>query len=175
MEALSRRHSGRSFVPTPLPYQTISNLLWAAYGINRPESKGRTAPSAINCQEVDIYLALPAGAYSYEPFTHSLHLVVAQDVRRVTGYQDFVAEAPLDLIYIANHDRMKLVPPDRRDVYASASSGAIAQNVYLFCASEGLSTVIRAWIAFEPLGKALRLRPNEHVLFSQTVGHSAPQ
>lgn len=88
MEALARRHSSREFKPDPLPPLVLSALLWAAYGINRAEG-GRTAPSALNAQEIDIYLALPAGAYRYDPVAHALRLASASDVRRVTGYQDF--------------------------------------------------------------------------------------
>ena len=175
MEALTLRRSSREFRPEPLPYQTVSNLLWAAFGINRAGSGGRTAASAVNSQEVDIYLALPAGAYFYEPRSHSLQLVVPKDVRGVTGYQDFVDDAPLDLVYVANDRRAHLIPKSQREFYASASAGSIAQNVYLFCASEGLSTVIRAWMERKTLSRALQLGSHEHILFSQTVGYPQMQ
>lgn len=171
MEALSLRKSEREFRPQPLPYQTVSNLLWAAFGINRSDSGRRTAPSAIDCQEIDIYVALPSGTYSYEPRSHSLQLVVPLDVRGITGYQDFVADAPLDLVYVANGRRAALISPTQREIFASASAGAIAQNVYLYCASEGLSTVIRAWISRKELAKALNLESHGQILFSQTVGY----
>ena len=174
MEALSRRRSEREFLPDPLPYQTLSNLMWAAFGINRRKSKSRTAPSAINCQEIDVYVAMPRGAYCYEPHSHSLQLVAAEDLRPATGHQASVGQAPLDLLYIADHTRMKLVPKFRRESYASASAGAIAQNVYLFCASDGLSTVLRAWIPEKVLSSALGLRANQQVLFAQSVGFPSP-
>lgn len=170
LEALARRRSEREFAPRPLPMPLLSSLLWAAWGVNRP-SGGRTAPSAIDCEEIDLYVALPNGAWLYEPHGHRLQLAAASDVRRVTGYQDFVDEAPLDLVLVANHARQKLVPVAQREAYASATAGAIAQNVYLFCASEGLSTVIRAWIDRQALGEALDLSHDQQVLLSQTVGY----
>mgnify|MGYP000166714601 FL=1 len=170
MQALSARQSQRDFDPKPLTLQTISDLLWAAAGVNRPDLKGRTAPSAMNAQEVDVYVALPAGLYRYAPATQTLQLVSATDVRRVTGYQDFVDSAPLDLVFVADHARMKLVPAAQRESYASAAAGAMAQNVYLYCASKGLATVIRAWIDRAALGQAMGLGNDQQVLLAQTVG-----
>ena len=173
MEALSRRESQRAFDPAALEPQVLSDLLWAAAGINRPSLGGRTAPSAMNAQEVLLYVALPGGLYRYEPEPHALRLVVAQDVRRVTGYQDFVDTAPLDLIYVADHERMKLVPAGQREAYAYAAAGAMAQNVYLFCASAGLATVIRAWFDRHALSQAMRLDADRQLLLAQTVGRPA--
>jgi len=170
LQALAQRQSGREFAPDALSPQTLSNLLWAAAGVNRPALGGRTAPSAMNAQEVDLYVALPAALYRYDPVAHALDLVTAMDVRRVTGYQDFVDKAPLDLIYVADHGRMKLVPAAQRESYASAAAGAMAQNVYLYCASEGLATVIRAWIDRAALSRAIGLDDDKQVLLAQTVG-----
>lgn len=169
MRALAVRHSSRKFAPDALPLPMLSGLLWAAFGMNRPG--GRTAPSAIDSQEVDVYVALPAGAYRYDAKSHSLKLVAASDLRRITGYQDFVDEAPLDLVYVADHGRMRMIPVALRESYASASAGAIAQNVYLFAASSGLATVIRAWIDREAVADALGLDHDQQVLLSQTVGY----
>ena len=169
MEALAKRHSARDFAPAALPLQMLSNLLWAAYGVNRPD-KGRTAPSAINAQEIDVYVALPSGAYLYDAADNSLQLVAASDLRRVTGYQDFVDEAPLDLVFVADLSRMKFVPASQREIYASVAAGAISQNVYLFAASTGLATVIRAWIDRSAIADALGLSHDQQVLLSQTVG-----
>jgi len=174
MQALARRQSQREFAPEPLPLPVLSNLLWAAAGLNRPALGGRTAPSALNAQEVDIYVALPTGLYRYAALGHALHLVRATDVRRVTGYQDFVDTAPLDLIMVADYSRMKLVPVAQRMAYAYACAGAMAQNVYLYCASEDLATVIRAWLDREALTKAMGLGTEQQVLLSQTVGRRAP-
>ena len=132
---------------------------------------GRTAPSALNAQEIDVYVALPSGAYLYEPATNSLDLIAASDLRRVTGYQDFVDEAPLDLVFVADYSRMKLVSVGQRESYASVAAGAISQNLYLFAASNGLATVIRAWINREAIVDALGLGHDHQVLLSQTVGY----
>ncbi len=170
MEALVKRQSSRDFAPDPLPMQLFSNLLWAAYGMNRSDG-GRTSPSALNVQEIDIFVALPSGAYRYDAKGHELHLVASSDLRRITGYQDFVDEAPLDLVYVADHSRMNLVPVGQRESYASVAAGAISQNVYLFAASNGLATVIRAWIDRTVIADALGLTHDQQVLLSQTVGY----
>lgn len=172
MQALAARRSAREFASRPLPLPLLSDLLWAACGVNRADG-GRTAPSALNAQEVEVYVALPAGAYRYEPAAHALRLVAGADVRRVTGYQDFVDEAPLDLVYVAHHARLSAVPVAQREAYAHVAAGAIAQNVYLFAAGNGLSTVIRAWIDRDAIGAALGLAHDQQVLLSQTVGYPA--
>ena len=102
---------------------------------------------------------------------NALTLVVATDVRRVNGYQDFVDEAPLDLVYVADHTRMRLVPAGQRDSYSSAAAGAICQNVYLYAAANGLAKVIRAWIDRDAIAEAIGLTHDQQVLFSQTVGY----
>jgi len=170
MQALAQRQSLREFDPAPLTQQTLSDLLWVAAGINRPALGGRTAPSAMNAQEVDVYAALPNGLYRYVASSHTLHLVRSIDARRITGYQDFVDTAPLDLVFVADYSRMKLVPVAQRESYASVAAGAMAQNVYLYCASAGLATVIRAWIDRGALAQALGLNNEQQVLLSQTVG-----
>jgi nitroreductase len=170
MEALARRRSSREFARDPLPLPLLSDLLWAAYGTNRADG-GRTAPSALNAQEIDVFVALSSGAYRYDAAAHALRLVAASDLRSVTGYQDFVDEAPLDLVYVADHARMGMVPVAQRESYASAAAGAIAQNVYLFAAGNGLATVIRAWIDRTAIADALGLTHDQQVLLSQTVGY----
>jgi nitroreductase len=124
----------------------------------------------MHSQEIDVYVALASGAYLYDAEANQLQLIAGSDVRRVTGYQDFVDEAPLDLVYVADHGRMKLVPVSSRESFASAAAGAIAQNVYLFAAGNGLATVIRAWIDREAIANALGLPHDHQVLLSQTVG-----
>ncbi|MBL0085503.1 MAG: SagB/ThcOx family dehydrogenase [Ideonella sp.] len=170
MEALRHRQSQREFAATPLSEQQLSDLLWAAGGVNRPELGGRTAPSAMNAQEVRLYVALARGLFLYDPQAHELQRVVASDVRGVTGYQDFVDNAALDLIYVADHTRMKLVPASQREAYAYAAAGAMAQNVYLFCASSNLATVVRAWFDRHALSDAIGLGSDEQLLLAQTVG-----
>lgn len=170
MQALNRRLSQREFSPHALDPQTLSNLIWAACGINRIEHQRRTMPSAMNAQEVLLYVAMPQGLYLYIPETHSLRRVVDSDVRRVTGNQDFVDTAPLDIVYVADHSKMKLIPAGQRTAYASTSAGAMAQNVYLYCASAGLATVLRAWFDSDALSKAMGLEPDHQLLLAQTVG-----
>jgi nitroreductase len=169
MDALAKRQSAREFESRELPAELLSSLLWAAFGVNRPDGH-RTAPTAINSQEIDVFVALPQGAYLYDADAHSLQLTAGSDIRRITGYQDFVDSAPLDLVFVADYSRMALVPADRRESYASVAAGAISQNVYLFCASNGLSTVLRAWIDRDAVADALGLTHDQHVLLSQTVG-----
>ena len=170
MEAISKRHSAREFAPKELPLPLLSNLLWAGFGVNRTNGH-RTAPSALNAQEIDIYVALASGAYRYDAIANALQLVAGSDLRSLTGYQDFVDEAPLDLVFVADYSRMRLVPASRRESYASVAAGAISQNLYLFAASNRLATVIRAWIDREAIANALGLSHDHEVLLSQTVGY----
>ena len=172
MQALAARRSQRAFSSEPLPDQLLADLLWAAAGVNRPADDGRTAPSAMHAQEIDLFVALPSGLYRYEPASHRLALAMDSDVRRVTGYQDFVDNAALDLVFVADHRRMGRVPAARRESYSSCAAGAMAQNVYLFCASAGLATVLRAWFDRSALSQAMGLTEDEQVLFAQTVGHA---
>lgn len=174
MEALRQRQSMREFTADPLSDRQLSDLLWAAGGINRPALGGRTTPSAMNAQELHIFVALPSGLFRYEPQAHELRLAVPSDVRGITGYQDFVDNAALDLVYVADHGRMKLVPAGRREAYAFAAAGATAQNVYLYCASAGLATVVRAWFDREALSRAMALDNDQQVLLTQTVGVPRP-
>ncbi|MBI4893923.1 MAG: SagB/ThcOx family dehydrogenase [Acidobacteria bacterium] len=164
MEALKARQSGREFSPRKLPEQTLSNLLWAAWGVNRPEKGGRTAPSAMNRQEVDLYAVTAEGAFLYDAKKHALQAVAAGDLRALAGTQGFVKDAPLNLVLVADTAKSGDL------TYAAISAGAISQNVYLYCASEGLSTVVRASVDRPALEKALRLRPEQKILVAQTVG-----
>ncbi|MDL2336886.1 MAG: SagB/ThcOx family dehydrogenase [Pseudomonadota bacterium] len=171
MEALQQRRSQREFANTALPEQMLGDLLWAAYGVNRPALGGRTAPRAMTYQEIDVYVALPAGLYRYEPAGHVLCLEVRRDVRDVTGNQDFTAEAALDLVFVADDSRVQLVQGGQREDYAYTTAGAMAQNVYLYSASYGLATVLRAWIDRGALRAAMELGVDQQVLLAQTVGY----
>ena len=175
MQVLWQRQSQREFGVQPLPEPVLGELLWAAAGVNRPSLGGRTAPSAMNSQEVDVFVALPSGLYRYDPAAHALRLEAQSDVRGITGYQDFTDEAALDLVFVADHRRMALVPAAQREAYAFAAAGAMAQNVYLYCASQGLATVIRAWIDRHALGQAMDLGADQQVLLAQTVGYPKPK
>jgi SagB-type dehydrogenase family enzyme len=151
--------------------QTLSNLLWAADGINRPEANKRTAPSAMNNQEIDIYLTLADGVYLYNAKENCLQLVIEGDLRAFAGKQDFVKDAPLNLIYIADFSKIVKSNDEDKIIYSAADAGFIAQNVYLYCASEGLEVVVRAFIDKEALSKKLNLKSNQKIILSQTVGY----
>ena len=171
MEALKQRRSQREFASTALPEQMLGDLLWAACGVNRPALGGRTAPRAMDSQEIDVYVALPGGLYRYEPAGHALRLEVPRDIRDVTGNQDFTASAALDLVYVADNSRVQLVQDGQREDYAYTTAGAMAQNVYLYCATQGLATVLRAWIERDALRAAMELGVSQQVLLAQTVGY----
>lgn len=171
MLALKERKTSRVFSPEKLPMQTLSDLLWAAFGINRPDAGKRTAPSARNWQEIEIYAVMKEGAYRYDATHNQLTMVVKGDVREATGGQKFVGSAPLNLVYVADHAKMKGAASDAVAMYAGADAGFIGQNVYLFCASEGLATVVRGMVNREALGKILKLSGQKKVVLAQTVGY----
>ena len=170
MQALSERKSQREFDAKELPRQLLSNLLWAGYGVNRPDGR-RTAPSAMNRQTVDIYVVLREGTYVYDAAKQQLLPVASGDLRAATGTQDFAGQAPLDLVYVADYAKIGSSPETDKLLFTGAETGFIGQNVYLYCASEGLATVIRASVNRETLAKALKLRPDQHIVLAQTVGY----
>jgi SagB-type dehydrogenase family enzyme len=170
MQVLKDRHSTRAFLPEKLPAQVMSNLLWAAFGINRPEAGKRTAPSAMNWQETDIYVATADGLYVYDAKANELKPVLAEDLRAQTGTQDYIKDAPVNLVYVANLAKTGKASADR-DLFVAADTGFIAQNVYLFCASEGLAVVVRGSINREELAKAMKLGPEQRIILAQTVGY----
>jgi len=173
MMVLKERRTSRAFSSKPLPPQVLSNLLWAAFGINRPDGH-RTAPSAMNWQETDIYVALPGAVYVYDAGKNLLREVVPGDQRKYTGTQDFVATAPVDLVYVADLAKTgNRANAEAQALFVDADTGFIAENVYLFCASEGLAVVVRGSINREELAKVLKLRPDQRITLSQTVGYPA--
>lgn len=171
MQALKERQSSRAFSPQPLPAQVLSDLLWAAFGVNRPDSGKRTAPSARNWQEVDIYAVMEHGAYIYDARANRLKPAAKGDLRKLTGTQDFVGSAPLNLVYVADLDRMEGSAPEGQTLSSSADVGFISQNVYLFCASEGLATVVRGLVPRDALAEALNLSERQRIILAQTVGY----
>jgi len=202
MDALSARKTAREFSADKLPLQTLSNLLWAAFGVNRAEmagrtpKPGRTAPSAMNLQEIDLYVAFPEGVYLYEALPHRLVPVVAKDVRTLTNRNAAAGTAALCFIFVEDQDK-RPAPPAKtppagappagtppagtppagtpraappRATSGEVDTGFIGQNIYLFCASEGLN----AWFYGtdrEGLAKALNFRPGQRVLYGQAVGY----
>ena len=171
MRVLKDRSSTRSFGPEKLSVQVLSNLLWAAFGINRPDTGKRTAPTAVNRQEIDIYVATADGLYLYEAKRQALKLLLSGDIRALTGRQDFVKEAPVNLIYVADFSRMGTAPKEDKEIYSAADTGFISQNVYLYCASERLATVVRGSIDKQALAKAMNLRPYQKIILAQSVGY----
>lgn len=172
MTALKERQSMRSFSEQKLSEQTLSDLLWAAFGINRPETGGRTAPSAMNMQETDIYLALEEGLYLYDAKSNTLKPVLEKDLRAATGKQKFAGEAPLNLIFVADYARIgDKLSKEAADKYATVDVGYISQNVYLFCASEGLGTVVRNYFDEEKLSSLMQLDHRQRIILVQTVGY----
>lgn len=171
MQALMRRHSSREFSAKTLPPAVLSNLLWAAFGVNRPLTQGRTAPSAHDWEEIDVYAAMASGLYRYDPRLHALARLSEADLRALTGLQEFVAGAPLNLVYVADLSRMKEASAEDRRFYAGPDAGFIAQNVYLFCASEGLATVVRGLIDRPALARAMGLASEQQIVLAQSVGY----
>jgi nitroreductase len=172
LQALAERKSAREFAPRALPPQVLSNLLWAADGVNRPDGR-RTAPSAMNRQSVDVYVVMSEGAYLYDAKAHALRLAAAGDLRAATGTQGFAAVAALDLVYVADGAKMGGSSELDRALYGGAETGFIGQNVYLFCASEGLASVVRASVNRDALARALHLRAEQRITLAQSVGYAA--
>jgi SagB-type dehydrogenase family enzyme len=171
MAALKNRKSIRSFSSRPLPQQMLSNLLWAAFGVNRPDSGFRTAPSPMNSQEIEIYAATAEGLYLYDPHFHQLIQLNNDDIRRYCGKQGFVATAPLNLIFVADFARLGNRDEEKKLFYAAADTGFISQNVYLFCAASGLGTVVRDWVDRPLLAAKMNLRKAQRIILAQTVGY----
>ncbi len=171
MQALNARHSEREFGAEKLSPQALSNLLWAAWGMNRPDGH-RTAPSASNKQEIEIYVTLPDGAFVWDAKTNTLNPVAAGDLRGATGTQPFPATAALNLVYVADMSKAGRPATDpQQAMNVGADAGAIMQNVYLFCASEGLVSVVRASVPKDALAKQLKLRDTQLIVLAQSVGY----
>ena len=171
MHVLKERKSSRAFSSRKLPIRVLSTLLWTANGLNRPGIGGHTAPTAMNQQEIDIYVATADGLYLFDVKGHQLLPVLKRDIRALTGQQAYVREAPVNLIFVADYARMTQTPAEDSDLYAAADTGFISQNVYLYCASEGLATVVRGNIDRKMLADAMKLRPDQKIILTQSVGY----
>jgi len=170
MQVLQARRSIREYSQRPLSAQTLSDLLWAAYGVNRP-SGDRTAPYWRHIMVIDVYAAMADGVWLYDPKQHALRAHLDIDIRAQTGVQDFVATAPLNFVYVVHGERMKDVSAEDRRLYGSVDAAFAGQNVYLYCASEGLASVFRGAVDYAKLGRAMRLGDGQFVAFAQTVGY----
>jgi nitroreductase len=170
LQVLRERKSIRDFKPDSLSTQTLSDLLWAAYGINRPEIDHRTVPSAMNAQEIDLYVATREGLFLYEAKPHALKRVLSEDIRAKTTGQASLKEAPVALIMVGDLPRLTKAKPEDREFYAAIDTGFISQNIYLFCASEGLATVVHD-LDRRILAQAMKLRPEQRITIAQSVGY----
>ncbi len=171
MEALNNRQTIREFGTEEFSVQQISDLLWAACGINRPEESKRTAPTAMNDQEIDIYVVLKSGIYLYDATNNTLKAIKEGDFRADMGRQDFVAVAPVVLVYVADFGRMAFVMDKKTKIFYSATdTGFISQNVYLYASSENLATVVLGYINKDRIVKTIGLSKNQHPILSQPVG-----
>lgn len=170
MEALDQRQSIREYSDVELSKQQLSDLLWAAFGYNREGEGKHTAPSSMNYQEIQIYLTLSSGVYLYDAKANVLLQKSKVDLRSNTGGQDFVKDVALNLVYVANYADNEKINEENWLHYSYANVGFISQNVYLFCISEGLGTVVRGWFDKDELKKALQLHEENVVILTQTVG-----
>ena len=174
MQALNERKSSRIFSNKELPPQMLSNLLWAAVGVNRKiEGKKigkRTAPTACNWQEIDVYVAMAKGLYLYDAKKHILKPVMAKDLRDIVGVQKFTGDAPIGLIFVADYAKMGRATTKIKNFYASTDTGFVSQNVYLFCAAENLATVVLGMVNRTSLSKAMGLRSDQKIILTQPVG-----
>jgi SagB-type dehydrogenase family enzyme len=171
MEALAKRSTTRDFATRELSAQQLSSLLWACFGINRPDGK-RTAPSAKNCQETDIYVILKSGTYVYDAKSNQLDLVMKGDLRSLAGTQAFATNAPATLVFVADLAKMGTWSNEEKKRFANIDVGYLSQNAYLFCASEGLVTGARASVDQKALGTKLKLRRDQAIILAQSVGYA---
>lgn len=169
MQALKERKTSREFKQGILEPQVLSDLLWAGFGVNRSENEHRTAPSAMNAQEIDLYVALPDALYLYSAKSNRLDLVKTGDFRTQTSRQPYVTNVAAVLVYVADLPRLAKARPEQRPFYAAFDAGCICQNVYLFCASKDLATVVYD-LDRETLAAAMGLRADQQIMFAQAVG-----
>ncbi|MHC4871730.1 MAG: nitroreductase family protein [Planctomycetota bacterium] len=171
MQALSERKTSRKFDARVPDNQTISNLLWAACGINRKPQGKRTAPTAMNWQQISVYVSMQKGLYLYDPAANKLIFKMGKDIREATGKQPFVKTAPINLIFVSEQAKMKGADQKKKDFYSATDTGFVSQNVYLYCASAGLATVVRGWLDPVALAKEMGLKEEQKVILAQSVGY----
>jgi SagB-type dehydrogenase family enzyme len=167
MEALANRKTNRDFTQNELTPQQLSNLLWAAAGVNRPDGR-RTAPTARNAQQIEIYVLNKQGAYLYMPKEHALKLIAAGDHRKSGASQEHFQDCPLMLIIVANYDKMEGYSNEAKAMYEGTDSGNVSQNIYLYCTSEGLATCALGSIHRDKLQELLGF--NGKAILGQSVG-----
>jgi SagB-type dehydrogenase family enzyme len=171
MRVFSERRSIREYAQKDLTPQDLSDLLWAANGINRPDGK-RTAPTAMNVQDVDVYVAMKEGVYLYDAKEHALKPITAGDYRvAVAGSQDFAKEAPVSLLLVTDLSRLGDASSEQVKMMGAVDVGIVCQNINLACAGLGLATVPRATMEQESLRKALKLKDSQLLLINNPVGY----
>lgn len=171
MQCLNDRQSSRDFTNKAIPLQELSDLLWAANGINREDIGKHTAPTAMNRQNMELYVLLPEGAYFYNDKENSLTLIEKGNNMSKAGTQDFVSSSMLNIIIVSDMAKLGDGAIERKNIYAGIHAGAIMQNIYLYCASAGLKTVTRASFDQEALASLLKLNTDKQVILAQTVGY----
>ena len=171
MQTLSHRQSTKLYSDKAIPPDMLSNLLWAAFGINRPDSGKRTVATAVNCQDIDIYVVFKQGVYLFQANEHLLKPVLAEDVRVLAATQAYAQVAPVQLVYVSDYKKMDDRFEEKKPIYAAFHAGSISQNVYLYCASSGLGAVVRDGVDREKLHQALNLRKEQVIVMAQTVGY----
>ena len=172
MKALSERQSTREYASKALSLADLSDLLWAANGINRPESGKRTAPSALNKQDVDVYVVLPEGSYLYDAQSHQLTLVSEGDHRdAVAGGQTFVKTAPVSLVLVSDVSRFGDAQKIQNQLMGAMDAGIVSQNISIFCSAAKLATVPRASMDAAQLKKVLKLKDSQIPMMNHPVGY----
>jgi len=172
MKALSLRASAKEFDTTGIKLQDLSDLLWASDGINRPESGKRTAPSAMNAQDIDIYVCMESGMYLYDAKKHSLDLMIDGDYRKlIAGKQENFAKAPLFCLLVSDISRFKFGEDSLKLMWAATDAGIVSQNISLFCASVGLATRPRAWMDQKELRELLKLKKSQYLILNHPVSY----
>ncbi len=172
MQAFKNRKSTRSFSERDIPLQEMANLLWAANGYNRPEESRRTVPTSQNKQEIEIYVSNKYGLFLYDAKQHALVTIHNRDIRALTGMQPYVAKAPANIVIVA--DLSKMAGNDNQVKYQTANidAGFVAQNIYLYCASENMGAVVRGSVDRQKLAPEMGLGENYYIVVAQTVGYA---
>ncbi|MGD0589868.1 MAG: SagB/ThcOx family dehydrogenase [Bacteroidota bacterium] len=172
MKALSLRASAKEFDTTKIKLQDLSDLLWAADGVNRHEIGKRTAPSAINAQDIDVYVSLKSGIYLYKAKKHLLELIVDGDYRNlIADKQENVAKAPLICLLVSDISRFAFGKDSVKLVWAAEDAGIVSQNISLFCASVGFATRPRASMDQQKLKEILKLKDSQHLMLNNPVSY----
>ncbi len=172
IKALSLRASIKEFDTTSLKIKDLSDLLWAANGINRPELSKRTAPSAQNAQDIDVYVFMKSGIYLYDANKHLLDLNVEGDHRMlIAGRQENVAKAPVILLLVSDVSRFRSGTDSLRIIWGAMDAGIVSQNISLFCASVGFATVPRASMDQQKLREILKLKDTQHIMLNNPVSY----